>query len=76
MTGSPAPASRRSNADTLNTLKVESPGPSQSLALNAYLMTLNGGGLLVTGSNAFSISGTAGSTELTAGSPAQAPATT
>ncbi len=42
---------------TTNTLKIENPAASQSLALGSYALTLNSGGLLATGSNAFTISG-------------------
>ena len=56
-----------SGAHTHNSLKVENPAASQTLALGGNLLTLTSGGLLVTGPNAFSISGTAGATRLTAG---------
>ncbi|MGC4014082.1 MAG: autotransporter-associated beta strand repeat-containing protein [Luteolibacter sp.] len=52
---------------TTNSLKVENPAASQTLALGTNLMTLSNGGLLITGTNAFTISGTAGATRLTAG---------
>ena len=42
---------------TTNTLKIENPAASQGLALGSYALTLNSGGLLATGSNAFTISG-------------------
>jgi len=40
-----------------NTLKIENPAASQSLALGGNTLTLTGGGLLSTGSNAFTVSG-------------------
>ncbi|MFD0895240.1 autotransporter-associated beta strand repeat-containing protein [Luteolibacter ambystomatis] len=52
---------------TTNSLKVENPAASQTLSLGANLMTLTNGGLLITGTNAFTISGTTGATRLTAG---------
>ena len=66
-----------SGALTTNSLKIENPAASQSMGLGANLLTLTGGGqmfgfpdpasgLLVTGTNATSISGTAGATRLTA----------
>ena len=53
---------------TTNTLKVAAPATGQSLAIGGNLLTLTGGGLLVTGSNNFEISGAAGGTRLTTGS--------
>ncbi len=55
-------------AHTPNTLKVASTGAGQSLALSNNLVTIGNGGLLMAGTNAYTISGTAGTTELTAGS--------
>ncbi len=52
---------------TTNSLKIENPAASQSLSLGANLLTLTSGGLLVTGSNAFTIAGTTGATRLNAG---------
>lgn len=52
---------------TTNTLKIDNPATSQSLALGGNTLTLTGGGLLITGSNEFTVSGNAGSTGLTAG---------
>ena len=50
-----------------NSLKIENPAATQALTLGANLLTLSNGGLLSTGTNAFSINGTAGATRLTAG---------
>ena len=49
-----------SGAQTHNSLKIENPDPSESLALGANNLTLTSGGLLVTGANAFTISNTSG----------------
>ena len=48
-----------SGSRTTNTLKIENPVAGQTLSLNTRRLTLTAGGLLVTGSNAFAISGTA-----------------
>ncbi len=56
-----------SGSRTTNTLKIENPAASQTLALGANTLTLSSGGLLVTGTNATTLSGTAGGTRLTAG---------
>ncbi|MEI8122505.1 MAG: autotransporter-associated beta strand repeat-containing protein, partial [bacterium] len=60
---------------TTCTLKIENPGAGQSLDLGSYTLTLDGGGgaqygggLLVTGTNPFTISGTQGGTRLSGGS--------
>ncbi|MBM3861047.1 MAG: hypothetical protein FJ395_15560, partial [Verrucomicrobia bacterium] len=54
---------------TTNTLKIEDPATAGlTLALGANTLTLNGGGLLFTGTRAFQITGTSGATRLTAGS--------
>lgn len=53
--------------ETVNSLKIENPAAGQTLALGSNVLTLNGGGLLVTGSNAFTISGAAGAAALLAG---------
>lgn len=58
--------------ETIGTLKVQAPSASQSLSLGAKQLTLNGGGLLITGTNAFTISGN-GSTGVTAGSSGTGP---
>ncbi len=50
-----------------SSLKIENPAATQTLALGTNLLTLTNGGLLSTGTNATTISGTAGSTQLTAG---------
>ncbi len=47
-----------------NTLKIEDPAAIQNLDLGANLLTLTGGGLLVTGTNGTTISGTSGATRL------------
>lgn len=52
---------------TTHTLKIDAPAADQSLALGAHTLTLDSGGLLVTGSHAFTIAGTAATTQLTAG---------
>ena len=52
---------------TTNSLKIENPAAGQSLALGTNTLTLTSGGLLSTGTNAFTISGTA-TTGLTGGS--------
>lgn len=49
-----------------NTLKMEN--ASADLSINSRLLTLNSGGLLITGSTPRSITGTTGATRLTAGS--------
>ena len=49
-------------------MKIENPAAGQGLALGSYPLVLNGGGLLVTGSNAFTISDDGGVTTLTGGS--------
>jgi autotransporter-associated beta strand protein len=54
-------------ARVTNSLKIENPAATQALALGSNLLTLTSGGLLVTGTNAVSITGTAGATRLTAG---------
>jgi fibronectin-binding autotransporter adhesin len=54
-------------ARVTNSLKIENPAATQTLALGSNLLTLTSGGLLVTGTNATTISGTAGATRLTAG---------
>ncbi len=54
-----------SGAQTHNSLKIENPAASQSLALGANNLTLTNGGLLATGTNAFTISNSTG--VLTAG---------
>ncbi len=51
---------------TTNSLKIENPAAGQSLTLGANTLTLAGGGLLATGSESFTIAGTAGATRLTA----------
>jgi fibronectin-binding autotransporter adhesin len=51
---------------TTNSLKIEDPAASQSLDLAGNTLTLTSGGLLVTGTNAVQITGTAGN-KLTAG---------
>ena len=63
LAGSDANNSRISANTTLtdsvstNTLKIEAPAAGQSLALGGTTLTLTGGGLLATGTNAFTISG-------------------
>lgn len=50
-----------------HSLKIENPAAAQTLSLGSNLLTLSSGGLLVTGTNAITVSGNAGSTGLTAG---------
>lgn len=50
-----------------HSLKIENPAASQTLSLGSSLLTLSSGGLLITGTNATSVSGNTGTIGLTAG---------